>query len=181
MARVDANNLVWVDLEMTGLDAQTHCILQSAVVITDSKLKVLDSASSCVWQPESELAKMSPFVADMHTKSGLLARVRASKTDVRDAERQLMEIVTKWCPYPATLCGNSIWADRRFIDKYMPAFAGYLHYRMVDVSTIKVLATRWYGAEAVYKKPTEGEHDAVVDIKNSIAELEHYRATLFTP
>jgi oligoribonuclease len=179
MAQANASNLVWVDLEMTGLDPEVHCILQSAVVITDAKLNVLDSASSFIWQPDAELAKMSPFVSEMHSKSGLSAQVRSARNDVRDAEKQLLEVVTRWCPYPATLCGNSIWQDRRFIDRHMPGFAGYLHYRMVDVSTVKVLATRWYGEEALYKKPKAGEHDAVVDIKNSIDELKHYRATLF--
>jgi oligoribonuclease len=124
---------------------------------------------------------MGPFVSEMHSKTGLTARVRAAKTELRDAEKQLMDMVTRWCTYPATLCGNSIWQDRRFIDKHMPGFAGYLHYRMIDVSTIKVLAGRWYGEEAAYKKPKDGEHDAVVDIENSIDELRHYRATLFQP
>jgi oligoribonuclease len=179
VAQQDAANLVWVDLEMTGLEPERHCIIQAAIAITDSKLNVLDTASSYIWQPDDQLAQMSPFVSEMHTKSGLLARVRTAKTDLRDAEKQFMNVVARWCPYPATLCGNSIWQDRRFIDKYMPAFAGYLHYRMVDVSAIKVLAQRWYGDEALYNKPKDGEHDAVFDIKNSIDELRHYRRTLF--
>ena len=83
------------------------------------------------------------------------------------------------CEHPAVLCGSSIWVDRLFIDRHMPGFAGYLHYRMVDVSSIKVLAQRWYGEAAVFQKPTAGEHDARVDIHNSIAELAHYRRTLF--
>lgn len=181
MAQVNAGNLVWVDLEMTGLDPDVNCILQSAIAITDSKLNILDSASTVIWQPDSELAKMGPFVAEMHTKTGLLARVRSSKSELRDAEKQLLEVVARWCPYPATLCGNSIWQDRRFLDKHMPGFAGFLHYRMVDVSAVKVLASRWYGDEALYQKPKSGEHDAVIDIKNSIDELKHYRTTLFQP
>jgi oligoribonuclease len=122
---------------------------------------------------------MTPFVRDMHEKTGLVERVRRSKIELRRAEQQLLEIVSGWCPYGAVLCGNSIWQDRRFVDRYMPALAGYLTYRLLDVSSIKVLAKTWYGPMAAFSKPTEGEHDALVDIRNSIAELAHYRATLF--
>jgi oligoribonuclease len=163
---------------MSGLDVETNRILQAAVVITNSALQPLDEFCCDVWQPEPVLAEMGPFVRAMHEKNGLLQRVRASQLDTADAEKKLLAIVAKWCPYPATLCGNSIWSDRKFIDRYMPALAGYLHYRMVDVSTLKVLASRWYGAEAVYSKPTGAEHDALFDVKNSIAELAHYRLTL---
>jgi oligoribonuclease len=100
-------------------------------------------------------------------------------TEARDAERALMAVATRWCDYPAVLCGNSIASDRKFIDRYMPGLAGYLHYRMVDVSAIKVLAAHWYGGGAQFQKRTNGEHDALFDIRNSIAELQHYRDTLF--
>jgi oligoribonuclease len=179
MPSQSASNLVWLDLEMTGLDVAEHAILQAAVVITDDKLNVLDELCLEVWQPERVLDKMGPFVVDMHQKTGLLTKVRASKLETRDAEQKLLALVAKWCTHPATLCGNSIWQDRRFVERYMPGLAGYLHYRMIDVSSLKVLVARWYGEEALFKKPTEAEHDALFDVKNSIAELLHYRKTLF--
>jgi oligoribonuclease len=172
-------NLAWLDLEMTGLEVESHVILQAALIITDADLRPLEEFCCDIWQPEAELAKMSPFVRDMHDKTGLLARVRQSLTDTRRAEQQLLEIVTGWCPYGAVLCGNSIWQDRRFIDRYMPGLAAYLTYRLLDVSSVKVLARTWYGQSAVYVKPMAGEHDALVDIRNSIAELAHYRRALF--
>jgi oligoribonuclease len=174
-----AQNLVWLDLEMTGLEVESDVILQAALIITDAELRPLEEFCCDIWQPEAELAKMSPFVRDMHEKTGLLGRLRQSLTDTRRAEQQLLEIVTGWCPYGAVLCGNSIWQDRRFIDRYMPGLAAYLTYRLLDVSSLKVLARTWYGQSAVYVKPTAGEHDALVDIRNSIAELAHYRRTLF--
>lgn len=172
-------NLAWLDLEMTGLDAQTDVILQAALIVTDAELAPLEQFCCDIWQPDTALAGMTPFVRDMHEKTGLLARVRASKIELRRAEQQLLEIVSGWCPFGAVLCGNSIWQDRRFVDRYMPGLAAYLTYRVVDVSGIKVLARTWYGQTALYTKPAEGEHDALVDIKNSIAELAHYRKTLF--
>lgn len=175
----NARNLVWLDLEMTGLDAETQVILQAAVIITDSELNPLDEYCCDIWQPESALVNMSPFVRDMHEVNGLLARVKDSRVDLADAERNLLRVITRWCPFSATLCGNSIWADRRFVDHYMPGLSRYLGYRMVDVSSLKVLAAQWYGEEAVFKKPTAGAHDALVDIRNSIDELRHYRGSLF--
>jgi oligoribonuclease len=172
-------NLVWLDLEMTGLDAQVDVIVQAALVVTDADLVQLEDCCLDIWQPEAALAGMTPFVREMHEKTGLLERVRQSKTELRRAEQQLLEVVSGWCPYGAVLCGNSIWQDRRFIDRYMPGLSAYLTYRLVDVSAIKVLAKTWYGPTAVYTKPALGEHDALVDIKNSIAELAHYRKTLF--
>jgi oligoribonuclease len=164
---------------MTGLDPQLHVILQVALVVTDARLEVLDEVSFDVWQPEEALARMAPVVREMHTRTGLLERVRASMLEVRTVERALLERVSALCPYPAVLCGNSICTDRRFIERHMPALDRYLHYRMVDVSSLKVLAERWYGEGAVYVKPPAGEHDARVDIHNSIDELRHYRRSLF--
>jgi oligoribonuclease len=174
-------NLAWLDLEMTGLDAQVDVILQAALIITNAELTPLEQFSCDIWQPEAELAKMSPFVRDMHDKTGLCERVRRSKLELRRAEQQLLEIVSGWCPYGAVLCGNSIWQDRRFVDRYMPGLAAYLTYRLLDVSSVKVLAKTWFGQTALYTKPSDGEHDALVDVKNSIAELAHYKKTLFRP
>ncbi|MBK8997808.1 MAG: oligoribonuclease [Myxococcales bacterium] len=173
-----AQNLVWLDLEMTGLDPQKDAILQAALIVTDAELRPLEELCIDVWQPPEALARMVPFVRAMHDKTGLLSRLAASKTDLWAAEKMLMERVTGWCPYGAVLCGNSVHNDKAFVERWMPALAGYLSYRLVDVSSLKVLARLWYGEEAVFKKPAEGEHDALVDIKNSIAELAHYRARL---
>jgi oligoribonuclease len=174
-----ASNLVWIDLEMTGLDAQYDVILQAAVIITDKELQPLEAYSCVVWQPDAELEKMTPFVREMHEKNGLIELVRASTVDLASAEKQLLERVAGWCSFGAVLCGNSVGHDKRFIDQYMPGLARYLGYRIVDVSSIKVLARLWYGDSATYMKPAEGAHDAAVDIQRSIAELRHYRATLF--
>jgi oligoribonuclease len=172
-------NLVWLDLEMTGLDARVDAILQAALIVTSADLTPLEQFSCDIWQPEAALARMTPFVRDMHEKTGLLGRVRQSKLELRRAEQQMLEVVSGWCPYGAVLCGNSIWQDRRFVDQYLPGLSSYLTYRLIDVSSIKLLAKVWFGPTAVYTKPTDGEHDALVDVKNSIAELAHYRKTLF--
>jgi len=174
-----ATHLAWLDLEMTGLDPERDVILQAALIITDAELTPLEEYVSDVWQPESELAKMTPFVREMHQKTGLLERVRSCSIELRRVEQALLEIVAGWCPYGAVLCGNSIWQDRKFLDRYMPALSGYLTYRIIDVSAVKVLAKTWYGSSAVFSKPEAGEHDALNDVRNSIAELAHYKKTLF--
>ena len=172
-------NLAWLDLEMTGLDPVTDVILQAALVITDAELRPLEELCLDIWQPEAALAVMTPFVRDMHEKSGLTGRVRASKIDQFAAERALLERIAGHCPYPAILCGNSIGQDKRFVERHMPGLAGYLSYRTVDVSSVKILAKAWYGSAAVFDKPKDREHDALFDVKNSIAELAHYRKTVF--
>jgi oligoribonuclease len=176
---VSADNLVWIDLEMTGLDPEADVILQAALVITTAQLEPLDELAVDVGQPAAALARMSDFVRDMHTRTGLLERVRRETRTVGEAEGQLLERIAALCPAPATLCGNSIWNDRRFIARHMPALDRHLHYRVVDVSSVKVLAGRWYGPGAVFDKPAAGAHDAAVDVQRSIAELRHYRETLF--
>lgn len=173
-----ANNLVWIDLEMTGLDQEQHAIIQAALIITDKGLNVLEEFACDIWQPPEVLAKMSPFVREMHEKTGLTSRVQQSRTDLGDAEKKLLAIVAGWCTHPAILCGNSVWADRKFIDRHMPGLSRYLHYRLLDVSTLKIVAGTWYGEGAVFKKSKEGQHDALVDIKNSIAELKHYQQAI---
>jgi oligoribonuclease len=177
--RQATTNLVWLDLEMTGLDVETDVILQAALIITDAELQPLEQYACDIWQPDAALAKMNPFVRSMHEKTGLLERVMRSTTELRRAEQKLLEIVSGWCPYGAVLCGNSIWQDRRFVDRYMPGLSTYLTYRLLDVSSVKLLAKTWFGPTAVYAKPEAGEHDALVDVQNSIAELAHYRKTLF--
>ena len=176
-----SSNLAWLDLEMTGLDPADQVILQAALIVTNAKLEPLEELCLDVWQPDHLLANMSPFVRTMHETNGLLERSRASKVEVRDAERQLIERITGWCPYPAVLCGNTIGQDRRFIEKYMPGLGGYLHYRMVDVSALKVLMRLWYGDDAEFKKPETGAHDALFDTRQSIAELKFYQSRFFKP
>jgi oligoribonuclease len=179
MTTPSPSNLVWLDLEMTGLDAGYDVILQAALIVTNAALEPLEEYNCVVWQPEHELQKMTPFVREMHDKNGLVARVRNSLIDIGAAEKNLLERVTRHCAYGATLCGNSVGHDKRFIDHYMPGLARYLGYRIIDVSSIKVLARLWYGEAAVFVKPEAGAHDALVDIRRSLAELEHYRSTLF--
>jgi oligoribonuclease len=174
-----STNLAWLDLEMTGLDAQRDVILQAALIITDAQLNVLEEFVCDIWQPDEALERMVPFVKEMHETTGLTERVRKSKLDLLVAERKLMERVTGWCTYPAVLCGNTIGQDKRFVDQWMPGLSGYLSYRTIDVTSLKLLTKLWYGEEAVYDKPVKGEHDALVDIQNSIADLKHYRATVF--
>lgn len=174
-----SSNLAWLDMEMTGLDPQEDVILQAALIITDAQLNVLEEYVCDVWQPDALLARMVPFVKEMHETTGLTERVRKSRVDLLVAERKLLERVAGWCTYPAVLCGNTIGQDKRFVDQWMPGLSGYLSYRTIDVTSLKLLARAWYGEEAVYDKPVKGEHDALVDIRNSIAELAHYRATVF--
>jgi oligoribonuclease len=173
------SNLAWLDLEMTGLDPVKDVILQAALIVTDAQLNVLEEFVCDIWQPDAALERMVPFVKEMHETTGLTGRVRKSKLDLLVAERKLLERVAGWCAYPAVLCGNTIGQDKRFVDQWMPGLSGYLSYRTIDVTSIKILAKTWYGEEAVFDKPVKGEHDALVDIQNSIAELSHYRATLF--
>lgn len=174
----DRTNLVWIDLEMTGLDPRTNVILQAALIVTDAELNPLESYCVDIWQPEAELDKMVPFVRNMHEKNGLIERVRASTVELGHAEQELLARISGWCPYRPVLCGNTIGSDRKFLDAYMPAVGGYLHYRMVDVSSLKVLAGLWY-PDAQYDKPREAQHDALFDIEQSIAELSHYRKKMF--
>jgi oligoribonuclease len=181
MARPDrrqsANNLVWIDLEMTGLDPARDVVLQAALAITDEKLNVLEEYTVDVYQPEDALAPMGPFVRKMHEKTGLLGRIPKGE-ELRHVEQDLLERISGWCPYRAVLCGNTIHSDRKFIDRYMPGLSAYLHYRMVDVSSLKVLAQLWLPGHLQFQKSTAQEHDALFDVRQSIAELSHYRKVL---
>ncbi|MFO0723949.1 MAG: oligoribonuclease [Myxococcota bacterium] len=175
------DRLVWLDMEMTGLDPKTCVPLQVAMIITDSELKELDSVELTIWQPASALERIEPFVRKMHTQNGLLEAVQRSEVSVADAEKKLMGMLSRWTPYrEGILCGNSIHTDRRFIEAYFPVVDGYLHYRMVDVSSMKELVRRWYGPEVSFTKGI-GAHTALSDIRESIGELKHYRATVMKP
>jgi len=174
----DPTNLVWIDLEMTGLDPRKDVIVQLGLIVTSRDLRVLESYCVDVWQPDSALSGMVPFVRNMHEKNGLLTRCQQSSVDLRQAEQEVMERVCGWCPYRPVLCGNTIHSDRKFIDAYMPTLAGYLHYRMVDVSSLKVLSQLWQPS-AQYEKSRDAQHDALFDIQQSINELGHYRSKMF--
>jgi oligoribonuclease len=170
--------LVWIDLEMTGLDPETCNIVQLAMILTDTQLNRLTQPIEInIWQPESVLAAMTPFVRDMHEKTGLIAKVRASKVSLQEAERTVLEIISAHCAYRTPrLCGNSVWQDRRFLAKYMPLVESFFHYRQIDVSTIKEMMHWWKNIR--YEKPEDAKHTALQDIQQSIEELKFYRTQL---
>jgi oligoribonuclease len=178
----DANHLVWLDLEMTGLDPERHVIIEIASLITDADLNVLaEGPELAIHRAEHDLAVMDSWNTRTHTASGLVERVRASQIDIAEAERQTLAFVRKWVPKAASpLAGNSIAQDRRFLVREMPKLEGYLHYRNVDVSTVKELVRRWYpeGARPPEKKQA---HRALADIHESVAELRWYREHVFVP
>jgi oligoribonuclease len=176
MAEKGNERWVWVDLEMTGLDPEKDCIVQIATIVTDEHFNELASLDLVVWQPESALETMSPFVRKMHTDNGLIERIRASSMSLAEAEQKTLEMVTTHVPYrKGILAGNSIWQDRRFLMKYMPVLEAYLHYRQIDVSTLKVVSSAWWGNKGL--PPAKAStHTALEDIRASIEELKHYRA-----
>jgi oligoribonuclease len=172
---VNDDRWIWMDLEMTGLDDKTCCILQIATIITDSQLNELATLDVVVWQPESHLETMSPFVRKMHTDNGLLARVRASTTSNAEAEQETLELICAHVRYKkGILAGNSIWQDRRFLLRHMQSLEAYLHYRQIDVSTLKVLCGSWWGQKGLPPQKVS-QHTALEDIRASIAELRYYR------
>ena len=169
--------LIWIDLEMTGLDEKVCSILQVAMVITDIKLNEVANIDIAIWQPESVIANMAPVVKIMHTNNGLLKQVRASNVSLLEAEKKLMNILNKHVTYQkGYLSGNSIYVDRRFLRKYMPTFEGYLHYRQLDISAIKILCQEWYNAKIPAK---ESAHTALEDVRQSIEELKYLKMCYF--
>ncbi len=176
--------LVWMDLEMTGLEPQRHVIVEIATLLTDDHLNVIAEGPDLVIHATPEqLAEMGPFVTEMHTKSGLLPEIVASTLTVAEAEQRTLEFLRAHISEPRSvpLCGNSIGTDRRFLQEYMPELESFLHYRNVDVSTIKELAKRWQPDAVAAMPDKESKHRALDDIRESIAELVHYRETLFRP
>lgn len=176
--------LVWMDLEMTGLDPARHVIVEIATIVTDDDLAVVaEGPDLVVHQPAEALAAMEDVVRDMHTASGLLPAITASTTSLEEAGEATLAFIREHVPEARTvpLCGNSIGTDRRFLAAYLPMIEEHLHYRSVDVSTIKELTRRWYpGAiEAVPRKATA--HRALDDIRESIEELRWYRDHVFRP
>ncbi|MCW2693258.1 MAG: Exonuclease RNase and polymerase [Mycobacterium sp.] len=175
---------MWIDCEMTGLRLDSDRLIEVAVVVTDGELAVLDEGIDLViGAPEEALTAMVPVVQDMHAASGLTEAVRASTLTLAEAEQQVLAYIRRHVPEPrkAPLCGNSIATDRGFLARDMPELDDYLHYRMIDVSSIKELARRWY-PRAYYHAPAKaGGHRALADILESIRELRYYRAALFVP
>jgi oligoribonuclease len=176
--------LVWIDLEMTGLDPDNDVILEIACIVTDGSLdETHDGPNLILYATENQLAGMLPIVVEMHTKSGLINDVPKSTISAAQAERLVLEFVAQHVPElgSAPLAGNSVHADRAFLRKYMPALDDYLHYRIVDVSTIKELARRWYPEAANQSPKKRGGHRALADIRESIEELRYFRAAVFQP
>ena len=173
------NNLIWIDLEMTGLVPEQDRIIEIATVITDSRLNALaEGPVMAVRQPESVLAGMDDWNMTQHTRSGLLQRVRASGYSEADAETLTLEFLREYVPADTSpMCGNSICQDRRFLYRYMPELEKYFHYRNLDVSTVKELVKRWTGNPEPFEK--ESAHLALNDIRDSIEELRHYRKLYF--
>ncbi|MEJ2766747.1 oligoribonuclease [Photobacterium sp. MCCC 1A19761] len=177
---ISDQNLIWIDLEMTGLDPEAHKIIEIATIVTDAQLNVLaEGPVLAIHQPESELAKMDEWCTSTHTKSGLVARVRESKVDEAEAVRQTIAFLEQWVPKGASpICGNSIGQDRRFLYKHMPELEQYFHYRYLDVSTLKELTRRWQ-PDLLAGFHKQGSHLALDDIRDSINELRYYREHIF--
>ena len=186
----DQSNLIWIDLEMTGLAVISSTILEIAIVITDADLRELGRWPSgvvgqAIRQPESVLAGMDEWGKRTHTQTGLLERVRDSSFDLAATQRHALELVRRYCPDPGPdrtkgcpLAGNSIGIDRAFLQAYTPDLERHTSYRNVDVSTIKELVNRWY-PDWIYTKPEVGRHTAMADILASIEELRYYRSKVF--
>ncbi|WP_312044677.1 oligoribonuclease [Erwinia sp.] len=173
---VNASNLIWIDLEMTGLDPEQDRIIEIATLVTDADLNILaEGPVFAVHQSDAQLALMDEWNVNTHTGSGLVERVKASQYDDRAAEQATLAFLKKWVPENSSpICGNSIAQDRRFLFKYMPELEAYFHYRYLDVSTLKELARRWKPEIlAGFKK--QGTHQAMDDIRESVAELAYYR------
>ena len=179
---LNAENLIWLDLEMTGLDPEHDRVLEIATLVTDKQLSLLaEGPVIAVHQSDAVLAAMGEWCRRQHAQSGLTARVRASRVNEAEAERATLAFLRRYLPPNSSpMCGNSICQDRRFLARYMPELEKFFHYRNLDVSTLKELARRWAPgvAEGFVKEST---HLALDDIRDSVAELKYYRARLLRP
>ncbi len=176
--------LVWMDLEMTGLDATRDVIVEIATIVTDDNLNIVaEGPDLVVHQSEEALAVMDPFVVEMHTKSGLLDAIRASTISLEVAGAATLAFIKQHVPVQSSvpLCGNSIGMDRRFLTAYLPEIENWLHYRSIDVSSVKELVRRWYPAVKNELPHKNGTHRALDDIRASINELQFYRTRAFRP
>ena len=178
------DRIVWIDCEMTGLDPQKHVIVEIAALVTDAELNILGEGVDVVVHASAiDLAQMDDVVTEMHNSSGLTEEIRESAVDVNEAERIVLDYIREWVPNArqAPLAGNSIASDRGFIRRYMPDLEDFLHYRMIDVSSLKELARRWY-PRVYFGQPEKGmSHRALADIRESIRELEFYRRAMMVP
>lgn len=174
-------NLVWMDLEMTGLDPDRHVIIEIASIVTDSDLNlVAEGPELAIRTAEADLSVMNQWNVEHHTKSGLLQRVRDSKVTLTEAEALTLEFLdTHTVKRRTHLCGNSVWQDRRFLRRYMPLVEDWFHYRIIDVSSIKELVKRW-NPKVVKELKKNTEHRALADVRESIDELKFYRQRFFT-
>jgi len=175
----NTDRLVWMDLEMSGLDPRVHVILEMAAIVTDSNLGIIaEGPTIAVHHPEDLLLDMEAWSREHHTASGLMNRVYDSAYNSETAEETMLGFLRLHVEEGhSPLCGNSVWQDRRFLEKYMPSLNAHFHYRNIDVSTIKELVKRWYPDLPPFKK--EKTHLALNDIRESIQELKHYRAHVF--
>ena len=175
------SRLIWIDMEMTGLKPEEHVILEIASVVTDDQLEIVaEGPNIAINVREEALDHMEDWSRVHHEKSGLLDRVRTSSDVCRSAEEKTLEFLSKHCDKEESpLCGNSVWQDRRFLYKHMPRLEAFLHYRIIDVSSIKELVKRWYPQLRHFQK--KESHLALNDIKESIEELKYYRQQVFLP
>lgn len=175
------DNLVWIDLEMTGLDPKVDTILEIATIITDKDLHILAQGPDLViHHPDSVLETMNAWCKETHTKTGLYTAVQESTITVEEAQQETLEFIKKYCfPHIATLCGNTIWQDRFFLRPYMPKLEAFLHYQMIDVTSVKRLVNMWYPNDPNIKFVKKDTHRALSDIEESIQELQHYRDYFF--
>ena len=175
------NKLIWIDLEMTGLDHEENVIIEIATLVTDNDLNIIaEGPNLTIFQPEEELEKMDDWNVTHHTANGLIEAVRESEISTATAEIRTLEFLREHCePGQSLLCGNTIGQDRRFLRAHMPDLEAFCHYRSIDVTSVKEISTRWYPNERQFNKPTG--HRALDDIKGSIQELAHYRQTVFKP
>ncbi|KAK5980697.1 Exonuclease rnase t and dna polymerase iii [Trichostrongylus colubriformis] len=173
--------LVWIDCEMTGLNHEKQTLVEIATIVTDQDLNVVAEGPDIVInQPESVLRNMEAWPRETFTKNGLLEKIRNSTVSLREAEDMVLEFLCKETEKgKSPLAGNSVHMDRRFISKYMPRLDSHLHYRIVDVSTVKELAARWYPEEFAKAPPKKCTHRALDDIRESIEELRYYRSVIF--
>jgi oligoribonuclease len=173
------NNLIWVDLEMTGLDTNNDCIIEIATIVTDPQLNILDEGPVlAIYQSDEILDQMDEWNTRQHNQSGLVERVKNSPYDIAEAESMTLDFLEKFVPKGnSPMCGNSICQDRRFMHRLMPNLEEYFLYRNLDVSTIKEIMKRWAPDQAGYDK--QGTHLALDDIRDSIAELKFYREHVF--
>ncbi|NHU86382.1 oligoribonuclease [Kocuria sp. JC486] len=180
---ISNERIVWIDCEMTGLSLEADALIEVAVLVTDDQLNVLGDGVDVVIAPDqAALEQMNDFVRNMHTTSGLLEELPHGTT-MQDAQDQVMAYIREWVPEPgkAPLAGNSVGTDRTFLVRDMPELVEHLHYRVIDVSTIKELSRRWYPRAYFQSPPKTGNHRALGDIQDSIDELRYYRGAVFVP